>query len=70
MYLIFMCPKCGSIRYAKEGQKTARCFECGYQIPLDPTKVRILAKAERSKEVIAAVQELKMRRGKTGSEKM
>ena len=64
MYLIFMCPKCGSIRYAREGQKTARCFECGYQIPLDLTKVRILAKAEKSKEAIAAVQELKMRRGK------
>ncbi len=64
MYLIFMCPKCGSVRYAREGQKTARCFGCGYQILLDPTKVRILAKAERSKEAIAAVQELKMREGK------
>jgi DNA-directed RNA polymerase subunit M/transcription elongation factor TFIIS len=64
MYLIFMCPRCGSIRYAREGQKTAGCFECGYQISLEPTKVRILAKAKRSKEAIAAVQELKMRQGK------
>ena len=61
MYLVFMCPRCGSIRYAREGQKTARCFECGYHILLDPTKVRILAKAEKSREAIAAVQELKMR---------
>ena len=64
MYLVLMCPRCGSIRYAREGQKTAKCFECGYQIPLDPTKVRILAKAEKSREAIAAVQELKMRQGK------
>jgi len=62
-----MCPKCGSIRYAREGQKTARCFECGYQISLDPTKVRILAKAEKSREAIVAVQELKMGRGKKDS---
>ena len=64
MYLIFICPRCGAIRYAREGQKTARCFECGYQVPLDPTKVRVLAKAEKSKEAIAVVQELKMRQGK------
>ena len=64
MYLVFMCPRCGSIRYAKEGQKTARCFECSYQISLDSTKVRILAKAEKSRDATAAVQELKMRQGK------
>lgn len=68
MYLVFMCPKCGSIRFAREGQKTAICFKCGYQIPLDPPKVRILAKAERSREAIAAVQELKMQQRKKGSE--
>jgi DNA-directed RNA polymerase subunit M/transcription elongation factor TFIIS len=59
-----MCPKCGAIRYARESQKTAKCFGCGYQILLEPTKVRILAKARRSKEAIAAVQELKMQQGK------
>jgi DNA-directed RNA polymerase subunit M/transcription elongation factor TFIIS len=62
-----MCPRCGSIRYAREGQKTARCFECGYQIPLDPTKARILARAEKIRGAIAAVQELKMRQGKRDS---
>jgi len=62
-----MCPRCGSMRYAREGQKTARCFECGYQIPLDPTKVRILARLEKSREAIAAVQELKMRQGSRDS---
>lgn len=64
MYVIFVCPKCGAIRYAREGQKTAGCFECGYQIRLDPTKVRILAKAEKSKDALEAVQELKMRQRK------
>lgn len=64
MYLILKCPKCGSIRYAKEGQKTAKCLKCGYQIPLDPTKVRILAKAEKTRDAIAAVQEIKMRQRK------
>lgn len=64
MYLVFMCPRCGAIRYARKGQKTAGCFECGYQIPLDATKVRILARVEKSREAIAAVQELKMRQGK------
>ncbi len=64
MYLVFMCPKCGSIRYAKEDQNTAKCFGCGYQIPLHPAKVRILAKVKRSREAIATVRELKMRQGK------
>jgi hypothetical protein len=59
-----MCPRCSSIRYAKESQKTALCFECSHQIPLDPTKVRILAKARKSRDAISAVQELKMRQGK------
>lgn len=61
MYLVFMCPKCGRIRYAQEDQKTAKCFACGYQIPLYHTKVRILAKTESSKEARAVVQKMKMR---------
>ncbi|UCE43945.1 MAG: DUF1922 domain-containing protein [Candidatus Bathyarchaeota archaeon] len=64
MYLIFMCSRCGSIRYAKEDQKTARCFECGYQIPLDPAKVRILARVDKGRDAISTVQELKMRQGR------
>jgi len=60
VYLVFMCPRCGSIRYAREGQKTARCFECGYQIPLDLSRIRILARVERSREAVSAVQKLKM----------
>ena len=44
------------------------CFECGYQIPLDPTRVRILSRVEKSKEAITAVQELKMQQGKKDSE--
>lgn len=56
-----MCPKCGSIRYAPDRQKTAKCFGCGYQIPLDHPKVRILATTENSKEARAMVQEMKLR---------
>jgi predicted RNA-binding Zn-ribbon protein involved in translation (DUF1610 family) len=26
VYLVFVCPKCGSIRYAKEGQSAAKVF--------------------------------------------
>ncbi|MFW6110881.1 MAG: DUF1922 domain-containing protein [Thermoproteota archaeon] len=61
MYLVFMCPKCGAIRYAPESQKTAKCFGCGYQVPLGHPKVRILEKTENNKQARAMVQEMKLR---------
>ena len=62
-----MCPRCGSVRYAREGQKTARCFKCGYRMTIDPSKIRILFKTARVKEAIAAVEKYKMRHGKKRS---
>ena len=41
-YVVFLCPRCGTPRYAREDQKTAKCFFCGFRIPLDPRKTRIL----------------------------
>ena len=64
MYFVFMCPRCGSLRYAREEQKTAKCFKCGYRMIIDPFKVRILFKTARRDVAIAAVQKHKMRRGK------
>lgn len=62
LYLVFMCPKCGALRYAKASQKTALCFGCGYQIPLDPNKIRVLFRTDSSEEAIEAVQKYKMKR--------
>jgi len=64
-----MCPKCGALRYAKAGQKTALCFGCGYQIPLDLNKIRVLFKTERVKKAIEAVQKYKMKRRLSGLNK-
>lgn len=60
-----MCPVCGAVRYAKKGQKTARCFKCGYRITVDPAKTRIIAETKGVQEAIVAVQEYKMKHGKS-----
>ncbi|MBS7639096.1 MAG: DUF1922 domain-containing protein [Candidatus Bathyarchaeia archaeon] len=51
-YIIFACPRCGMVRYAREGQKTARCLKCGYQIQIDAQKIRILARAKNVRDAI------------------
>ena len=58
---MFLCPRCGSVRYSKGGQKTARCFGCGYNVRLDPIKVRILFKTDKRVEAIEAVKRYKTR---------
>ncbi|MBS7606776.1 DUF1922 domain-containing protein [Candidatus Bathyarchaeota archaeon] len=55
-YIVFACPKCGMIRYAREGQKTAKCLKCGYQIRMDPTGVRVLAKAKDARDAVELVK--------------
>lgn len=64
--MVFMSPRCGPLRYARKGQKTARCFKCRYRVPIDPQKIRIVYKTDRRQQAIAALQELKMRRGMNG----
>ena len=59
-----MCPRCGSLRYARENQKTAGCFKCGYRMTVDPAKIRILFKTDKSEEAIAVVQKYKIERGR------
>jgi len=60
-YLVFVCPRCGAVRYAKEGQKAAQCFRCGFRIPLGSPKTRILVKTRTVDEAIEAVRSYKMR---------
>jgi len=62
-YLVFICPRCGMPRYGKEGQKTAKCFSCGFQIPLDPRKTRILLRVESLRAAREAVKKYKERKG-------
>jgi len=64
LYLVFMCSRCGSLRYARKGQKTALCFKCGYRMTGDPFKIRILFKTARIEEARAALEKYKMNRGK------
>jgi len=65
-----MCPRCGSLRYARESQKTALCFKCGYCMTVDPFKIRVLFKTTRAEEAMAALEKYKMRRGKKRSRKV
>jgi len=60
-YVIFACPRCGLVRYAKDGQKTAKCLRCNYQIQIDPQKIRILAKAKNVRDAIDLVKVYKVR---------
>ncbi|RJS90189.1 DUF1922 domain-containing protein [Candidatus Bathyarchaeota archaeon] len=60
-YIVFLCPRCGMPRYAKEGQKTAKCFFCGFRIPLDPRKTRILFRVESSRAAREIVEKYKER---------
>ncbi|MFQ6094752.1 MAG: DUF1922 domain-containing protein [Candidatus Bathyarchaeia archaeon] len=60
-YMVFLCPRCGSVRYSKGGQKTARCFRCGRKITLDPMKVQIIFKTDKREEAIEAVKSYKAR---------
>jgi len=49
-------------RYAREGQKTAKCFYCGLQIKISPTKIRILARTEDPRTAREIVEKYKARR--------
>lgn len=58
-YIVFACPKCKTIRYAREGQKTAKCLKCGYQMHINPQKTRVLARAKDVRDAIEIVKMLK-----------
>lgn len=58
-YIIFACPKCNTIRYAKEGQKTAKCLKCGCQMKIHPDKILILTRARDAREAVEMVKALK-----------
>lgn len=58
---MFACPRCKLIRYAREGQKTAKCLRCGYQIQINPYRIRVLAKAKNVKEAIELVKLFKIK---------
>lgn len=59
-YIVILCPRCGSIRYAEDWRKTAKCFNCGYRIRLRDPEVRILYKTGRRDEAVEAVKRYKM----------
>ena len=63
-YIVFACPKCKTIRYAKEGQKTAKCLGCGYQIQINPYKIRVLARAKSVREATDLVKLFKINKVK------
>ncbi len=60
-YLVFICPRCGSLRYAREDQKTAKCLLCDYSVSLNFQKTRILARVKNAKEAVAVLQDFKMK---------
>ncbi|RLI13486.1 DUF1922 domain-containing protein [Candidatus Bathyarchaeota archaeon] len=61
-YIIFLCPRCGMPRYAREGQKTAKCFYCGLQIRISSARIRVLARAEDSRTAREIVEKYKARK--------
>ncbi|MEM1515489.1 MAG: DUF1922 domain-containing protein [Candidatus Bathyarchaeia archaeon] len=60
-YIVFACPRCKTIRYARRNQKTAKCLKCGYQIHIQPNKITILARANDAREVIEIIKVLKVK---------
>jgi len=60
-YLVFLCPKCGSVRYSRSDHKTAVCFRCGYQMLIEASKVQIISKTNEIREAIEAVKRYKMK---------
>lgn len=60
-YIVFACPRCRTIRYAKEGQKTAKCLKCGYQMQIHPDKIVVLARAKDAREALETVKILKVK---------
>ena len=58
-YLVFLCPKCGKARYARESQKTAKCFRCRHMIQLRNHRMRILFRVKKVVEAKETVQKLK-----------
>lgn len=60
-YIVFGCPRCGLVRYARERQKTAKCPRCNYQIRIDLEKIQILAKVEDVRDAIDIVKAYKAR---------
>ncbi|MCS7119862.1 MAG: DUF1922 domain-containing protein [Candidatus Bathyarchaeota archaeon] len=60
-YLIFSCPRCGAVRYAKQGQRTAECFTCGLKISIQDSRTKVLLRTDRLDEAIEAVKKYKMR---------
>jgi len=67
-YLVFLCPRCGSVRYSKGEQKTARCFRCGYQIMIDPSRVEMIFETNKRTEAIEAVKKYKVKLAKRPSQ--
>jgi len=62
-YIVFLCPKCGAVRYSKSEQKTATCFRCGHQINIDPSRIQILARTNERMEAMEAVKGYKIKLG-------
>ncbi len=60
-YIVFACPKCGYIRYAREGQKTAKCLRCGYQIQISIRKIRVLARVRDVRKAVELVKLYKVK---------
>jgi len=60
-YLVFLCPRCGSVRYSKKEQKTAKCFRCGYQILIDSVRAETIFETDKRTEAIEAVKKYKMK---------
>ena len=56
-YIVFLCSRCGMPRYAREGQRTAKCPYCNFQIRLD--KIRILCRVEDSRAAREIVEKYK-----------
>jgi len=61
-YIVFICPRCGTPRYAREGQKTAKCFSCEFRVPLDPLKTRILLRTESLRIARETVEQYKAKK--------
>jgi len=62
-YLVFLCPRCGTPRYARENHKNVKCFRCDYVIQLRAHSIRIISRTKESVEAMEIVKRYKQKYG-------
>jgi len=59
-YVLFGCPKCHNLTYARTDRKTTLCRKCGYRIKIDFAKIQPLYTTDSTKQIIETIKKAKI----------